>query len=92
MNIQLNNKEYPIKLDFNVFKEFEAITGKSVFDFENIRTATGMIALTYCGIKAANDKTKITMQDVGESMTLEIITNVTNEYSRAMGFDLEKKE
>jgi len=94
MEIQLNNKKYPIKINFNTYKKFDSLLGErgAIYDMQNVRSVEGLIAITYAAMFTANRDLTLSVDDVGDHLDQDTISIVMDELSHSLGSDLEKKE
>lgn len=86
--IQLNGISHKIRFNFNALKEFNTLNGGTGLSFSDQMDFGTVLDLTYVGIKEAhriecksNGKPNdfaLTIEDVGEDMTTELMIEVIN--------------
>jgi len=74
--IQLNGTPHKIRFNFNALAEYEILTGKSALSFDNIGIAD-VRALAFVGLSEGSPDFKMTLQEVGASLTMDSMGEVT---------------
>jgi hypothetical protein len=80
-HVTLNKVKYPVRFNFNVLKEFEKLTGHNAFELGKTKFgATETIAFCYVGLKGANKDLKMTIEEVGEVIKMNVINDLMTAY------------
>lgn len=74
--ITIGGKTYPVEFTFQALLNFEEIAGKSFFetDFKKLKDRIALIA---AAAYAANEKTKLTVEDIMGTKDLKAIQDIT---------------
>lgn len=83
--VTLNKKNYPLRFDFTALAEFEKLTGHSAFELGKFKFgASETIALCYVGLKCADDKIEMSLNDVGKALKFKCFEQVMEAYVHDM--------
>lgn len=83
--IKLNKQELPLRFDMNALSEFEELTKVSAFELSGVTIGAKEIrALTYAGLKAANEDFTMTIEQVGKHLRPAHLNQVMEAFVRDM--------
>lgn len=74
--ITIDGMQYPVEFTFQALLNFEQITKKSFFETD-FKMITDRIALIAAAVYAADEKTKLTVEDIMGTRDLKAIQDIT---------------
>lgn len=77
--IQLKDKEHPIKIDNGVLEQFEEQTGVNAYEF-NQKSLKQLKVMTYLACKNANKDFSLTEAEVGSEVSYVTMAPVVEEF------------
>jgi cell division protein ZapA (FtsZ GTPase activity inhibitor) len=79
--ITINGKAYPVVFSIKTMMGFEDITGKTFFG-ETFRSIGDKTALVFAAIIAADDKTKLTFDELMNADTVDVLNDIGTAFNK----------
>lgn len=97
--VKIDGKDCPVCFGWNAYKEYECISGKSIFQFTDTKdfSATCVLQLSYVGLlygaKKDGGDTNFTIENVGDWLDRneDVATEIIEIYVKSMPIPGKKK-